>query len=120
MLSTTIANLRTKQIIACEIIIAHTFWLRLRGLIARKPLKKEQTIWIKPCQQVHTHWMGYPLHVVYLDDAMRVIHIVRDLKPWRFAPLIKSAHSVIELNASFSYDVELGDVLAIDIEQVGK
>lgn len=120
MKSTPITNLRTNQIIARETIIAHTFLLRLRGLIARKRLEKEQAIWIKPCQQVHTHWMSYPLHIVYLDSTMRIVQIVRDLKPWRFSPLIKSTHSLIELNAGFSYDIAIGDYLAIDVEQVGK
>ncbi|NOT15237.1 MAG: DUF192 domain-containing protein [Methylotenera sp.] len=120
MAITYITNLRNNELIASHTIIAHHFLLRLRGLIGRKTLTKQEAIWISPCQQVHTHWMGYALLIVYLDKSLKVVHIVHHLKPWRFSPLVKNAHSLIELNAAYRYDIEVGDYLAINAEQVGK
>ena len=54
-------------------------------------------LWIVPCHGVHTLGMGFPIDVVYLDHALTVIHIQRDVRPWRFAPVRRLAASVLEL-----------------------
>jgi uncharacterized membrane protein (UPF0127 family) len=66
--------------------------------------------------------MGFPIDVVYLDDAMTVIDIRRDLQPWRFAPLRTLAASVLELPCSTADETRtaVGDKIQITIEKEGR
>ena len=54
-------------------------------------------LWIRPCRGVHTLAMGFPIDVVYLDRAGKVVHLEHNLQPWRFSPIRMQAASVLEL-----------------------
>lgn len=101
------------NILANRLLLAHSYFSRLRGLICRLPLRTGEALWIKPCQQVHTHFMGYALDIVFLDRELRVVKIVRDLQPWKLSPWVRSAHSLLEFRAGGAEAIQLGDVLAI-------
>jgi hypothetical protein len=92
-------NQTRQAYLATSLAVADTHWTRLRGLLGRKTsdFRNGCGLWIVPCHGVHTLGMGFPIDVVYLDDAMKVIHIQRDLQPWRFAPIRTQAASVLEL-----------------------
>jgi uncharacterized protein len=45
---------------------------------------------------VHTHFMRFPIDVVFLDSGRRIVSLVPTLKPWRLAAA-KTAASVLEL-----------------------
>jgi len=47
---------------------------------------------------VHTHFMRFPIDVVFLDDGRRIVGIRPALRPWRMASA-KGACSVLELAA---------------------
>ena len=34
---------------------------------------------------VHTHFMRFPIDVVFLDSEWRIVSVVAALRPWRFA-----------------------------------
>jgi uncharacterized membrane protein (UPF0127 family) len=87
------------RIIAEEVFCADNFWLRFRGLVGRKPLKTKQAFWIKPCRQVHTHFMTKPIDIVFLDKDLKVKKIIIALKPWKISPYVSSSYSVLEMNA---------------------
>lgn len=78
---------------------AHTHWTRLRGLIGTASLADGEGLWIRPCRQVHMFWMRYPIDVVFLDDAGRVVGLVERLQPGRISPKFARAASVLELPA---------------------
>lgn len=74
-------------------------WQRLRGLLARPPLRPGEALLIRPCNGVHTCGMRYPIDVVFLDRAGSVVRVVHALRPWRFVPLVRGAHVAVELRA---------------------
>src|SRR6266496_2788614 len=86
-------------VLAEDVRIANTHWTRLRGLIGtnESAFRAGQALWIVPSRGVHTIAMGFPLDVLYLDRARRVIHFEESVRPWRFAPIRVSAASVLEL-----------------------
>jgi uncharacterized protein len=91
---------RTRQVhLARSLALADTHWSRLRGLLGTSPgdFRNGCGLWIVPCRGVHTWAMRFPIDVVYLDRTRTVIHIERDLQPWRFAPVRMHAASVLEL-----------------------
>jgi uncharacterized membrane protein (UPF0127 family) len=91
---------RTRQVLlANALALADTHWSRLRGLLGTSPsdFRNGCGLWIVPCRGVHTWAMRFAIDVVYLDRARTVIHLERDLQPWRFAPVRMQAASVLEL-----------------------
>jgi uncharacterized membrane protein (UPF0127 family) len=91
---------QTRQVhLATSLALANTHWSRMRGLLGMSPIdfRNGCGLWIVPCRGVHTWAMRFPIDVIYLDRARSVIHIERDLSPWRFAPVRMHAASVLEL-----------------------
>lgn len=75
-------------------------WSRLRGLLARAPLRADGTeaLWLVPCGSIHTLGMRYPLDLVFLDRQGHVVDCQRDVMPWRMRRA-RGAHHTVELAA---------------------
>ena len=67
--------------------LANTFWLRLRGLLGAAPLQKEEGLVLVGEKSVHTFFMSFPIDVVYVDNAYRVIRMDANMAPNRVGPL---------------------------------
>lgn len=93
---------------------ADSFGLRLLGLMFRARLAPGEGLLIQPCQQVHTHFMRFPIDVLFLDEGMRVVQIIRAMAPWRFSPRVAEARAVLELAAGAATEVALGDQLKVE------
>lgn len=111
-------NSRTGKSIATSVLVADSFWLRLRGLLGRPPLKPYEGLWLIPCQQVHMLGMNYPLSIWFINSTGKVCHIIDELEPGKMSPRIREAVSVIELPAGWAKetDTHVGDILqGIDV-----
>jgi len=94
---------RTRAVyLATALAVANTHWTRLRGLLGLDDddFRNGSGLWIVPCHGVHTLGMKFPIDVVYLDNAMTVVHIQPGVRPWRFAAIRRRAASVLELPCS--------------------
>ena len=78
---------------------ADGYWSRLRGLIGHKPLAEGEGLLIVPCNSIHTHFMGFPIDVVYVDKGQQVVAFDQNMAPWRFGRIHRGARFVIELPA---------------------
>ena len=99
--------------LAREVAVADRFLTRLRGLIGRPPLQAGQGLWIRSCQQVHTHFMRAPIDIVFVDAGGIVLDIVPALRPWRFSRWVRKAESVIELAAGGAGALGIGDRIRV-------
>jgi uncharacterized protein len=113
---------QTRQLyLATKLAVAQTHWSRLRGLLgaSESDFRNGCGLWIRPCRGVHTLAMRFPIDVVYLDSAGTVVHLERDLRPWRFAPVRLRAASVLELprNTVTSTKTVLGDRIEIKMKE---
>ncbi|HLZ43615.1 MAG TPA: DUF192 domain-containing protein [Candidatus Sulfotelmatobacter sp.] len=111
---------RTRQsYLATALALADTHWTRLRGLLGvnSDDFRNGTGLWIVPCHGVHTLGMGFPIDVVYLDREMTVVHIQRDLPPWRLAPVRRQATSVLELpsHVTTATGTAIGDTIEITL-----
>jgi uncharacterized membrane protein (UPF0127 family) len=117
-------NQTRQAYLATALAIANTHWTRLRGLLGLRSndFRNGSGLWIVPCHGVHTLGMAFPIDVVYLDDAMTVIHVQGDLRPWRFAPVRTQAASVLELPCRTAAETRtaVGDKIQITLEKDGK
>lgn len=107
----TIILERTGQVLVTKLRHADTYFLRLRGLIGTLPLTESEGMLISPCKQVHTHFMRYPIDVVFLDKHYTVITKVTAMQPWRVSSYIARAHFVLELPANAAVSLEPADKL---------
>lgn len=89
---------------------------RLRGLLGKPVLAPAHGLWIRPCNSVHSCFMGAAIDVLYLDRQQRILRIQPALAPWRFS-LCWRARSVLELAAGEArrLGIEPGDRLLCDI-----
>ena len=117
-------NQTRQSYLATALAVADTHWTRLRGLLGLRSSDfcNGSGLWIVPCHGVHTLGMWFPIDVVYLDQAMTVIHIQSDLQPWRFAPVRAHAASVLELpcRTAAETNTALGDKIEITIAPNGR
>lgn len=85
----------TDKIINIE--IADTFFKRFLGLMGRKKLSPSEGLLITPCNSVHMMFMRFSIDVIYLDDNMKVLKIVKSLPTWIGLSACLKAKSVVEV-----------------------
>ncbi len=95
--------------------IANTFFTRFKGLMGVASLQKGEGLLIIPGNSIHTHFMRFPIDVLYLDKTWRVVAIDENMKPWRIGRIHRKAHCVLELPAGTvaSTDTQIGDELSV-------
>jgi uncharacterized membrane protein (UPF0127 family) len=91
--------------------IADGFVTRLVGLLRDKTLELGDGLWIKPCNSIHSIGMQFIFDAVFLDKDLKVVNLMREMKPWRISKMVWSAHSVLEVPAGTiaQTGTELGD-----------
>jgi len=92
-------NVTRNQMLIEQGALASTAWRRLRGLIGHRPLEAGEGLMIKPCNSVHTFFMGFPIDVVYISDNGEVVGLAQRLAPNRIGPIVRQADFVLELPA---------------------
>lgn len=82
------------------VLVADTYWSRLRGMLARAPLPP--ALLLRPSSSVHGLGMRLPLDVATLRADGTVL-TVRVLKPFGLMPPVRGAVEVLEAPAG-SFD----------------
>ncbi|HSH76722.1 MAG TPA: DUF192 domain-containing protein [Longimicrobiales bacterium] len=82
-----------------RVAVADSWWRRLRGLLARPAIEKEQGLLLLDCGSVHTFGMTYPIDVAFLDGDGRVLRSIAGLRPWRVGLGGEGATHTLELPA---------------------
>lgn len=109
-----VRNVSRNLILGRSIQRADTFRLRLLGLMFRPSLAAGEGLWIEPCKSVHTHFMRFPLDLLFIDRQLNVVHVIPGLAPWKLSPVVRSAVAVLELPAGAAQGTAPGDRLACD------
>src|SRR5262249_33132053 len=74
----------TGRCLAEEVALANTFFKRLRGLMfRRRRLAEAEALWLRPCNGVHTFWMLFAIDVIFLDQQLRIVKLVENMRPFR-------------------------------------
>lgn len=99
--------------LVCRCRVATSFASRFRGLMGVAHLQPESGLLLPGTSSVHTHFMRFPIDVVFLDSELRIVSFVTALRPWRLRAA-KTAASVLELAAGECTRLGLaeGDVLS--------
>ena len=76
--------------------VADTGRARRRGLLGRDTF--DGALVLRPCRNVHTARMRFPIDVAFCDPEGVVLRTV-SLPPWRLSPFVHRAAFVIEAQA---------------------
>jgi uncharacterized membrane protein (UPF0127 family) len=94
--------------LVCRARVATSFVSRFRGLMGVAQLAPETGLLLPRTSSVHTHFMRFPIDVVFLDGERRIVSIAAALRPWRLARA-KGATAVLELAAGECERLELAE-----------
>lgn len=99
--------------------MADTFWYRFCGLQGHSALPEGTGLYIRPCRMVHTFFMRFPIDLIFLDPAGRIVHIEKDLRPWKLSRHIPAAEGVLECLSGTveSLDLKLGQAVRLKPQQ---
>lgn len=93
--------------------MATTFRLRLIGLLACRHLPDEEALVFPNCRSIHTLGMRFPIDVLFVDRAWRIVALRPRLRPWRWLLPVGGAWATIEMASGTiaRADLHLGDQL---------
>jgi uncharacterized membrane protein (UPF0127 family) len=112
----TAINLTRQVTLATHVRVADTSRERGVGLLKDTELAAGHGLWIVPCNSIHSFAMKFVFDAVFLDRKLRVVHLVREMKPWRISKIKFDAKSVLELPAGViaQSGTELGDEMTMN------
>jgi uncharacterized membrane protein (UPF0127 family) len=110
-----IRNETRGAVLATSVRWATTPWTRFLGLMGRAQLPVGEALVFPGEKGVHTHFMRFPIDVVFYDRDGVVVDIAHALRPWRFSAYRRNAAGVIELPAGMARTTHtaVGDRLTI-------
>lgn len=56
----------------------------------------DEGAWISPCDSIHTFFMMMSIDVVFLDESLVIVKLIRNMTPFRICLPVKHAASVLE------------------------
>lgn len=89
--------------------LADNPWTSFKGLMGRPALPPGEALLITPSSSIHTHFMRFPIDVLYVGKDDVVVGIDRNVQPWRFGRMYKGVKYVVEMTAGGAKDCEVGD-----------
>ena len=110
-----IVNLSKNTLLAEEVFMAATPWLRMKGLLGKKMLAPGEALVIQPCNSIHTLFMQFAIDVLFLDRQNKVVAVISSLKPFRFSKIYFASYLAIELpiGPTSSTSTVVGDTILI-------
>jgi uncharacterized membrane protein (UPF0127 family) len=108
-------NRNRESFLGLRVAPADTWLMRMKGALGKLGWQPDDGIWLSPSRGIHTIGMLFPIDLVYLDAANRVIHLVEHLGPFRISPIKIRCASILELRprAIYASNTQIGDQLLI-------
>lgn len=112
-----IINKSNNSVLADNVIVADTFFYRLKGLMFKRTFEDNSAIVLYPCNSIHTFFMKFSLDVIFLSNDYKVIYLMKNIGPRRISPIVKNAKIVLELPSGVinKTGTKLGDFLNINL-----
>jgi len=107
---------RSGKVLAEDLESATSLMALTAGLMFRRTLEPGHGLWLNPCNGIHMMFMRFPIDAVFLDSGERVRKVYRRLPQWwGIVWFVWGAHSVLELPAGSTADIDLnrGDQVVI-------
>ena len=82
-----------------KIKIANNFFTRLKGLIGKNFLPRDEGLLIAPCKSIHMCFMKFPIDAIFVDKNFVIKKIVSNLQTWTGFSICLNAWGVVEISA---------------------
>ncbi len=111
-----VLNKSKGTVVAERLQVARSLWSRFWGLMGRRELPRGDALLLRSTSSIHTAFMRFPIDVVFIDRAQRVVKVAPEMKPFRVALAFGGARGALELpsGAAAEAGIEPGDELVID------
>ena len=86
---------------------------RMRGLLGRASLARDEGMLFQPAGSIHMFLMRFPIDAVFCDRDLVVIDVARSLQPWQTAAR-RGSKVVIELAEGAAAELAPGDRLVLE------
>ncbi len=124
MKTVQVINVTRDRVLAKQGLVAERLGERMRGLLGQSGLAVDAALWIRPCTSIHSCFMRFRFDAVFVDRQGVVLHLIREMKPWRLSKWVPRADGVLELPAGTvaRTDTRRGDRLRFEdqIEMTSK
>lgn len=99
------------KIVLKKIARADNLFTKSLGVIGWKDFGEKNGLLLTGTNSIHTYFVRFPLDLVFLDKNMKVIKLVKNLKPFRISPIVWSAKHVLEMptNSIKKFSINVGD-----------
>ena len=110
-----VTNVTRGTVLATTAATARNPWTRFWGLLGRPALPPGEGLIFPGEKGVHTHFMRFPIDIIFYDEDLVVLEAIERLRPWRFSPYRRHARGLIELPAGTvgATGTRAGDRLAL-------
>jgi uncharacterized membrane protein (UPF0127 family) len=108
-----VIDARTNTLLAAAVEEAAGAWRSFRGLMLRKDLPAERGLLFRPARGIHTHFMRFPIDLIFLDEGNRVVKVRPAMAPWRFEPTVAAAALEVAAGLADAAGVRVGDELVL-------
>jgi uncharacterized membrane protein (UPF0127 family) len=85
------------RVLLDDLRFARSLATRMKGLLGRSSLDEGEGLAFRE-KSIHMLFMRMPIDAVFCDGDLRIVKVVRDLRPWRFAGC-RQARFVLEIAA---------------------
>ena len=109
----TCKTMPVREFFAPRVIVADSYFTRLRGLMFRKQLAEGECLLLENCSSIHCCFMNFPIDVVYLSQQMEVLK-VETVRPWRVGSIVRGAKHVLETSEGAASALKCGDILIFE------
>lgn len=92
-----IVNKTNGFVLAEDVVIAKTPFKRMLGLLMKREFRRGQALILKPCNSIHTFFMGFHIDVLFIDKNNRIVKALPNLKSFRISGIYFNAVLAIEL-----------------------
>jgi len=92
-----IFNKTKNTLVASRAKMAQNFLARMVGLLNRSSLSPQEALIIPHCQSIHMFFMRFPIDVIFVDSENKVVHLLKNIRPFQLSPIIFSSFYAIEM-----------------------
>ena len=96
-----------------KIIYANTWVKQAIGLIRHKKLDKNEVLCLPNCRSIHTHFMRFPIDVIFVNQDGMILKLTENLKPFRICLGPKKTARIYEACEGFikRYNLKIGKTM---------
>ncbi|MDE0118466.1 MAG: DUF192 domain-containing protein [Bdellovibrionales bacterium] len=114
----SLINKKTNQILAQNVVTAHRFFSRVKGLMGKEDFPSSSAFWILPCTGgIHTFFMKFSIDVIFVNPSLKITAVFKNIAPWKIVHpgLFSKTYSVFELKspALETSQLQTGDQLYV-------